>query len=772
MVFQDDIEAVKKDWELNRLKALKEEEERRAELEEDEMLYTYSRDDAYQQVKKRNRLLAQEARRATLEAETSLSPRKAALSGAGEAGAGTEAKAKQWVYRTPKIIRDLVKNKNVSEGDNEDKLVRSRSVGDDEEDVDVETVDMMEENGQKMKRPEKVTVKRQRRPKGTSPAKAPKQAYTFAVCSTEATRLETLPGYSIAQVKDGLLQRLNSPTKAGPLDRTNIFEQFGVQGPPNSGIQVGISQVPQNPLSGSTVRLINTPQGRQMVVVNSSAAQQTQTPQNVVLLQSMQGFPQGIVVGNNILSLQGTPFNVAQLHRQATPVSVQQGPRLVGTPQIVNTRVQQRVLAPVGSQQQQQQQQQQQALIQRLISQQLAAAQGGQGLVQGATLQLAQASTAPSTVGHSSIRLSSPFVHTSGGQIVSMQSSTPAQKKVTGQTIASLIAAGRAGAIRPNNPATAQPQQTSKPAFSLPNLANIMRAQVPGRSSVGGSSSSNTSQSQVRVNPAVAKLVASHIHNVSGNTSGQPSSVNTVRASSPAIVNVNTVTRSQSPTVVKVVSVSRTGSPSTVGAVKTPVTTVHRGESPLATINIKGLPPGVSIPASLVNSLVSNTIGMPKGPVRTTTQNTLLAAAPMKSVMRVANPNENNGTPIHVKGTVMSEAPNFSSPVRYTSAVITNPSTPTTMQAWSNPNLVIRTRRAAQTSPAPAVRVPQAPIAPKTKAPSVPEHVASPASNGPMSLGNHVAKNIQQSLIPTVVEQTETPVTKGSNGGVEFIEIN
>ena len=47
---QEDIENSKKDWELARLKALKEEEERRAELEEDEMLYIYSKDES--QVKK------------------------------------------------------------------------------------------------------------------------------------------------------------------------------------------------------------------------------------------------------------------------------------------------------------------------------------------------------------------------------------------------------------------------------------------------------------------------------------------------------------------------------------------------------------------------------------------------------------------------------------------------------------------------------------------------------------------------------------------------
>ncbi|KAK7474437.1 hypothetical protein BaRGS_00034320 [Batillaria attramentaria] len=48
---EEDIQNSKKDWELARLKALKEEEERRAEMEDDEMLYTYLRDEA--QVKRR-----------------------------------------------------------------------------------------------------------------------------------------------------------------------------------------------------------------------------------------------------------------------------------------------------------------------------------------------------------------------------------------------------------------------------------------------------------------------------------------------------------------------------------------------------------------------------------------------------------------------------------------------------------------------------------------------------------------------------------------------
>ena len=45
----------KEEWELTRLKALRQEEERRAELEEDEMLFTYSRHDAYNQVKKKSK---------------------------------------------------------------------------------------------------------------------------------------------------------------------------------------------------------------------------------------------------------------------------------------------------------------------------------------------------------------------------------------------------------------------------------------------------------------------------------------------------------------------------------------------------------------------------------------------------------------------------------------------------------------------------------------------------------------------------------------------
>ena len=52
---QEEVTLAKEEWELSRLKALREEEERRAELEEDEVLYTYSRDDALNQVKKKSK---------------------------------------------------------------------------------------------------------------------------------------------------------------------------------------------------------------------------------------------------------------------------------------------------------------------------------------------------------------------------------------------------------------------------------------------------------------------------------------------------------------------------------------------------------------------------------------------------------------------------------------------------------------------------------------------------------------------------------------------
>ncbi|CAH1801795.1 unnamed protein product, partial [Owenia fusiformis] len=51
---QEQVEDAKKNWELNRLKTLREEEERRCELEEDEMLFTYSREDATNKVNKKS----------------------------------------------------------------------------------------------------------------------------------------------------------------------------------------------------------------------------------------------------------------------------------------------------------------------------------------------------------------------------------------------------------------------------------------------------------------------------------------------------------------------------------------------------------------------------------------------------------------------------------------------------------------------------------------------------------------------------------------------
>ena len=801
--FQDDIEAVKKDWELNRLKALKEEEEKRAELEEDEMLYTYSRDDAYQQVKKRNRQLAQEARRVVSETQTVLSPRKAAAQG----GAAVEVpKKKQWVYKTPKIIKDLVKNRNAPEGSVEDDKNRRKSkvkirIDDDSnEDIDVETVDSVIEMSPgkttKVKRKlDKPIIKRPRKSKGDSPIKAPRAGMVSAACSTEATKLNSLPGFTIQNPRENIFDQLHSPSK-GNASRANIFEQFGVQAPPASFAGLNVVQAPnqaqvfQNALAGGTVRLINTPQGQKMVVVSSSSLQNPQTnPQNVVLLQGMQGFPQGIVVGSNIVSLQGTPLNVTPVGRAGTPVSIQT-PRLVGSPQIVSPKYGARIVTPMGVQQNP-------ALVQRFVTGQRVNANVLQGqAVQAAQLNqtnsqgLVNVSSLQQLTNIPQLRLNTPLVHTSGGQLVSLQQTpTGTQRKSSVQTIASLIAAGKAN--RPTQPVVHQQlnppfqSQLSKPnpPINLTNLANLMRAQIPA--TIG---SPVQTQSQVRVNPTVAKLVASHIHSVSSNASQTASSqaITSTRAASPAVMNLSTTTnRSQSPTVVKVVSVSRTASPTVTAAstIKQSVGAVHRGENPVATINIKGLPPGVSIPASLVNSLVSGSIGgMSKGTLRgVVPQANVVTTGARKTIVRLAQPTEtyvnSNATLAQVRQVQNSTGMydiSTGSPKSAGRGItpVTASASPPTMQAWSNPNLVIRTRRAAIKSPVSLPRNPQSGPTPVSPAPITIDTVGIPRANGPtVVLANHVAKNIPQTAIPQVVQEVVKSDDNGNNEGVSIIEI-
>lgn len=62
-----DIEQAKHDWELNRLKEQREEEERKAELEEDDMLYTYSKEDGMNQVPKRKYRIKEKKRSPAVE---------------------------------------------------------------------------------------------------------------------------------------------------------------------------------------------------------------------------------------------------------------------------------------------------------------------------------------------------------------------------------------------------------------------------------------------------------------------------------------------------------------------------------------------------------------------------------------------------------------------------------------------------------------------------------------------------------------------------------
>ena len=809
---------MKKDWELNRLKALKEEEERRAEMEEDEMLYTYSRDDAYQQVKKRNKQLALEARRSAAEARAQslpLSPRRA---GRQSLGAGDEFEEspskKEWVYKTPKIIRDLVKNKNVDTESSKKKNKGRTGENDTNEDVDVETVDVVEESNssstntgkQKVRKrivkTEKSPVKRTKKVKGENLVNVPKiSTVQQPVATTEATRLDSLPGYSI---REGIFQKLQqSPPKSVP-DRANIFEQFGVQTPPPQpqvpGFNVvqtpGQNQLFQNPIGGQTVRLVNTPQGRQMVVVSSSpTVLQPTSPQNVVLLQGMQGFPQGIVVGNNIVSLQGTPLQMTPVARGNSPINLQ-SPRIVAPPQVVQpARLATRIVSPVGAQNQ--------AFVQRIVG----SPQVNTGVIPVSvpvqqlspqTSHIQQLGTIPQ------FRLQTPLVHTAGGQMVNIQTTTaPPQRKSSVQTIANLIAAGKmAKNIQQTKPVPVQQQAPLRPPLSIPNLNNLMKAQVPHPIPTASQST------QVRVNPTVAKLVASHIHSANASTTAgsvvQSPMVTSARAASPAIINLSSVpnvTRSQSPTVVKVVSVSRTRSPSPkpgnlVQPGKIPVAQPApiRGENPVATINIKGLPPGVSIPASLVNSLVSGSIGGiskgglirgrgPAGVNQPTTTKTVIRK-PVSEVTDNVNNNNQNLIKPNLTGTSNGgfgqgvqtvPSPRVDSPdYRAMAGMKPNPdsaSASPSAAAWSNPNLVIRTRRAAVQQQLPLSRSPQ--IRPSHNAPS-PAEISNIVvnTNGPPAVNLNLPNHINQksaSFVAKKLDNDQNQSEPKTNGGIDCL---
>jgi hypothetical protein len=722
---------------------------------------------------------------------------------------------KEWVYKTPKIIRDLVKNKNVDTESSKKKYKGRTGENDTNEDVDVETIDFIEESSssnnskQKVKKrlvkTEKSPVKRTKKVKGENLINIPKSSGVVQqqVATTEATRLDSLPGYS---VREGIFQKLQQSPPKSIADRANIFEQFGVQTPTQPQVPSfnvvqtpGQNQIYSNPLAGQTVRLINTPQGRQMVVVSSSpTVLQQSSPQNVVLLQGMQGFPQGIVVGNNIVSLQGTPLQMTPVNRGNTPINLQ-SPRIVGPPQVVQpTRLATRIVSPVGGQNQ--------AFVQRIVG----SPQVNTGMIPVSvpvpqlspqTSQLQQLGTIPQ------FRLQTPLVHTAGGQMVNIQTTTAApQRKSTVQTIANLIAAGKMAKqnVPQTRPSIPVQQQTAlRPPLSIPNINNLMKAQVPH------TIPSASQSSQVRVNPTVAKLVASHIHSANANTSASPvihsPAVTSARAASPAIINLATSTRSQSPTVVKVVSVSRTRSPSpSPGAQFQPgkIPVAHpapvRGENPVATINIKGLPPGVSIPASLVNSLVSGSIGgiskgglirgrVPAGMGQPATTKTVIRKSASDIVENINNNNQNLVKP-NIGGTTngglgsnvqTTPSPRVDSPdYRAMAGMKPNPdsaSSSPSAAAWSNPNLVIRTRRAAVQQQIPQSRSPQIRPSPAVITPTeLPTVVVN--TNGPpvnLNIPNHVSQ-MSANLVAKKLDQTnvQDQTEPKTNGGVDYIEIS
>ena len=695
----------KKDWELNRLKALKEEEERRLELEEDEMLYTYSRDDAYQQVKKRNKQLVLAHRRAAAAAKadalspvrksvrlsiggtpvdsdpeyvdtTSVESTPVLFSGKGRGrGSGrgrgrgrkslqvTPAKTpKSTPKTTPKTTPKKLARKNLKANVEKTKVTKKSKAkvkpvtdsNDNGEEIDVETVVKDEET---IKKPKKLSKKKLGE-KGEKPAKKPgkrspkvvlHQINTTAsrLLATEATLLQSLPGNSKSnpinvdtatpqkpdsdnKARINLIEKLSpvkqtvDKPKVVPVhDRGNIFEQFGQNVLP--GRASGANIVP-TPLPSGSVRLINTQHGRQMVVVSSAGPVQ-QTTQNLVLVQGMQGLPQGLILGNSLVPIQGTPVNMATLARGVTTVGLS-GASLQGTQQVISPQFAPQITPVV-------QNQTNQAFVQRLVSVQPSPSAGNLALSLGSVQQLAgltiqrppsQIVTSIGQVTTQQVRVPIQNVQTTT-PVSSVTVQTPQQtnrlispKKSPSHTIADLIEARNLASSAAKvektvqSPVVSGDQVSSGNTKILPNLGNIMKAQVPVASKA-------ESDGKVRVNPTVAQLVASHINAAAAQAeSGQ------LKVNKPAIITASSTSRSSSPTIVKLVAASslRAGSPvsktqkvplpgrADSGEIGKPQATAaqpSKTESPVATINIKGLPPGVTIPVSLVNSLVSGSIG-------------------------------------------------------------------------------------------------------------------------------------------------------------------
>ena len=931
---QEDIENAKKDWELNRLKALKEEEERRLEFEEDEMLYTYSRDDAYQQVKKNNKQMLVEARRAAAAAKAdALSPARKSgrqsVGGYGEFGAGVGAEwldtsgvdggtpvlntgkgrgrkrlsitPKSTPKNTPKLVGkgDKVGNKaNVLKSKLSKKLKgKIKAVpetNDNNEEIDVETVTKEEEtvNKPQKKSPRKKSDKPpskkalKRSPKVLLTPIIPSTAQIMTPISTEATPLNSLPGFSSSNPIDvdstssprkrvSDKARANIFDKLSPVkpkdkpahDRANIFEQLSQNLLQN---RAQGSNLLTNPLSSGNIRLVNTQHGRQMIVVNAAASNQVpaqSTPQNLVLVQAMQGMSQGLLLGNNFVPLQGSPISVGNLTRGTTPLNLS-GLRLQSTPQVVTQQPAQVVnpqfspqITPIvqnpGGQ----------TFVQRLVNVQQSPATGNltqiSGLNLGSVQQLAgltiprpQTSQIITNIGQQvpaqQIRVQTPQVQTPAVQKPPPPKLT-SPRKPPSHTIADLIearslanAASKAEKIH-----TVHSGGGDQPSLGLqkilPNLSNIMRAQVPV------ANKPSEAESKLRVNPSVAQIIASHIN--SSVATAQPDG-GKPKVNKPAIITASSTTRAASPTIVKLVASSslRAGSPvgkaqavpiSSVkpnpaqltktapqqshSSLQQPARTVPaqpgkagtqpaKADNPVATINIKGLPPGVTIPASLVNSLVSGSIGgisktnlnmlkgvgsagapgqapnprlqtgvpgqsaAPRVPIQTLNHRPQAGLPSQQAPPRPLVPRSvplSRATPspipevVHiiggddeeieitqvvpgVKPAIPAEvrpakpAPaiqRLGSPRPLVAKPVPDPNSPGAMQAWSNPNLVIRTRRAAVQHPT----IPQqSPTAVQTLKPQIPQSQSPQPQVTQQSMKLTVSDVAPQSLKPTL----------------------
>ncbi|KAL3857410.1 hypothetical protein ACJMK2_012085, partial [Sinanodonta woodiana] len=369
---EEDIETAKKEWELSRLQALKEEDERRAELEEDEMLFTYTRDDAYSQVKKNSE--KKRVRRLSLP-----TPRSIRRSMGRSENQSTDYDRDDIIHTStprPNIrVVKVVRRKNSVEVKKESpkhllkqkenntpkqKVKKGKGENLSPNDVNLKTGKAKCGKNRVAKSPTKSSKEVNQYENIVSPGKqATRKSRKTPVAKKEkkgnkesckekidVVNVEDESISAAAQLSNQLFKTISNQTtflgeQKFVSDRPNIFEQFQNQGESNLVSPIKSQNDRGNIFEQLTGQLNNaadaqnnpsvavltqqqkphSQQPQQYVIVNSAGnVQQLSQQQNVVLVQ---GLPSGLVLGTPIaVSVAGSPVNLSLATGASSVISV------------------------------------------------------------------------------------------------------------------------------------------------------------------------------------------------------------------------------------------------------------------------------------------------------------------------------------------------------------------------------------------------------------------------------------------------------------------